>query len=239
VAEKQRIKKKQVARKPAVQRSERAKQAKKAATTPAQDIRQPRSGYEQTVTVPPTPALEQLMASRGLQPKLRVTAANDRYEQEADAVASQVVDRLQASQSPAPQKPAQRQQEEEEPLQAKPLAATISRVQQQEMPEEEELQAKHVQRQEEEEEPLQAQRLQRQEQPEEEELQAKRSGPIGREGGELDAGTEEALEAARGGGQRMPGDVRGPMEQAFGADFGSVRLHTGSQAHQLNRAISS
>ena len=32
----------------------------------------------------------------------------------------------------------------------------------------------------------------------------------------------------------MAGDVRGKMEGAFGADFGSVRLHSGSEATALN-----
>jgi hypothetical protein len=33
-----------------------------------------------------------------------------------------------------------------------------------------------------------------------------------------------------GGGQALPRQVRGPMEQAFGTDFGGVRIHTDAQA---------
>lgn len=36
-----------------------------------------------------------------------------------------------------------------------------------------------------------------------------------------------------GGGQPLPGDVRGKMEGSFGTDFSSVRVHEGSQASSL------
>jgi hypothetical protein len=42
---------------------------------------------------------------------------------------------------------------------------------------------------------------------------------------------------ARGGGQPLPLRVRGPMEQALGADFSGVRLHTDAQADRLNHAL--
>ncbi|WP_446375174.1 eCIS core domain-containing protein [Coleofasciculus sp. E2-BRE-01] len=121
-----------------------------------------------------------------IQAKLTIGEPNDKYEQEADQVASQVVNQINSPQSqPSVQgKTVQRQEmpEEEEELQTKPLAESIQR---QEMPEEEEeLQtnplAESIQRQEmpEEEEELQtnplAESIQRQEMPEEEEeLQTK------------------------------------------------------------------
>ncbi len=104
-----------------------------------------------------------------IQAKVKVGPVGDQYEREADRVADQVM------RTPAP---VQRQAApEEEELQMKPLAATITPlVQRQASPEEEEeLQAKPlVQRQAEpEEEELQAKPLvQRQTAPEEEELQA-------------------------------------------------------------------
>lgn len=49
---------------------------------------------------------------------------------------------------------------------------------------------------------------------------------------------EEAIQAARGGGQALDSAVRARMEPAFGADFGGVRVHTGSQADALNRQLS-
>jgi hypothetical protein len=133
----------------------------------------------------------------------------------------------------------QRQEEaaEEEELQAKPL------VQRQEAaPEEEELQAKPlVQRQEEapEEEELQAKPLvQRQEAAPEEELQAKRSHQEP-EASRNDASgnLENQLNTTKGGGSPLPDDVRSFMEPRFGADFSQVRVHTDSQAVQMNQAV--
>ncbi len=63
-------------------------------------------------------------------------------------------------------------------------------------------------------------------------------GAIGHEGGALDAGTQSEIQGAVGGGQPMAPEVRGPMEQAFGADLGRVRVHDGEQADRLSRSIS-
>jgi Domain of unknown function (DUF4157) len=59
-----------------------------------------------------------------IQAKLTVGAAGDRYEQEADRVAEQVVSSQQPAASPKPQ--AVRRQEDEEEIQAKLLAAAIT-----------------------------------------------------------------------------------------------------------------
>ncbi|HZD10848.1 MAG TPA: DUF4157 domain-containing protein, partial [Candidatus Binatia bacterium] len=75
--------------------------------------------------------------------------------------------------------------------------------------------------------------LQRQE---EDELQAK-PVVVGVEGGALDARTEQSIQEARGCGYPLSDGVRAPMEQAFGAEFGSVRVHTDARADALNRAV--
>ena len=49
---------------------------------------------------------------------------------------------------------------------------------------------------------------------------------------------EPAIERARGGGQGLDHGVRRQMESAFGSDFSGVRVHTGAEAHELNRAVS-
>ncbi|MDD4652476.1 MAG: DUF4157 domain-containing protein [Methanothrix sp.] len=48
---------------------------------------------------------------------------------------------------------------------------------------------------------------------------------------------ELAIQRARSGGMPIPDSVRQPMERAFGADFGRVRLHDDAQADRLNRSI--
>ncbi len=123
-----------------------------------------------------------------IQAKLRIGQPNDRYEQEADRVADQVMRMPESSNSISPManggggklvqrqggdEELQEQPEEKEELQAKPISAQITPlVQRQE--EDEELQTKHViQREVEDEESDQALPIQRQTTDEEEEVQAK------------------------------------------------------------------
>jgi hypothetical protein len=123
-------------------------------------------------------ALQRLAGNRAvshlLQAKLMVGPAGDRYEQEADRVAERVMGMPNRSPTGRSQlSPARRQEEDTGGIQARPLAASITRlVQRQE--EEEELQTKPLlQRQTEEEEELQTKPLLQRQAEEEEELQTK------------------------------------------------------------------
>ena len=176
-----------------------------------------------------------------IQAKLTIGQPGDKYEQEADSVA----DRVMAMSEPAQ---VQREElgEEEEELQMKPLADTISPlVQREELPEEEEeLQMKPednlVQREElPEEEELQMKSvdnsIQREELPEEEEeLQMKQSA-LSTQTATPDL--ESQLNSSKGGGNSLSDDVRSFMEPRFGADFSGVRVHTGSDAVQMNQGV--
>ncbi|MHC0068289.1 eCIS core domain-containing protein [Nostoc sp. UIC 10890] len=51
------------------------------------------------------------------------------------------------------------------------------------------------------------------------------------------AEVEAGIQSARGSGQPIAENIREPMEQAFGADFSSVRVHTDSLSDQLNQSI--
>lgn len=48
---------------------------------------------------------------------------------------------------------------------------------------------------------------------------------------------ESGIQRARGGGQPLAESIREPMEQAFEADFSRVRVHADSQADQLSQSI--
>jgi hypothetical protein len=132
--------------------------------------------------------------TRLIQAKLSVGPAHDRYEQEADRVAEQVLSMSAPAQAPAT---VQRAEEEDElqmkPL-TRPLAATITPLVQRAVEDEEELQTKPI--------------IQRT--PEEEDLQAKpdvqrASSEAGFEaGGEF----EQQLAASRGSGSPLPAEVR-------------------------------
>jgi hypothetical protein len=139
------------------------------------------------------------------QAKLTIGQPGDVYEQEADSVAQQIMQRMA---QPGNRQSIQRQEapEEEEELQMKPL--DISTLQRQEMPEEEEeLQMSPM--------------LQHQ----------------GQGGMATTSDLETSINQARGGGQPLGDNIRKPMEQAFGADFGGVKVHTDSRSDQLNQSI--
>lgn len=60
---------------------------------------------------------------------------------------------------------------------------------------------------------------------------------VGAEGGEVDTGTEAAIDGARRGGHALGAELRRSMEGAFGADFSTVKLHSGPQSAALNDAV--
>ncbi|HRJ41300.1 MAG TPA: DUF4157 domain-containing protein, partial [Caldilineaceae bacterium] len=59
----------------------------------------------------------------------------------------------------------------------------------------------------------------------------------GREGGEVDSGVENAIQRAQGGGRPLDTRVQRYMEDAIGAGFSDVRVHTDAQADALNRSL--
>lgn len=118
-----------------------------------------------------------------IQMKLTIGQPGDKYEQEADRLAADVVQRINAPES--------------------------EEVQRQELPEyEDKLQMKPI--------------LQRQ------------SGA-----GNMAAtpDVEESIQGLRGSGQPLAESIRQPMEQTFGADFSSVKIHSDSQSDQLNQSL--
>lgn len=60
---------------------------------------------------------------------------------------------------------------------------------------------------------------------------------VGLEGGTLDHESESQITQLQGDGQPLPAAVRQPMEGAFGADFGAVRVHSGPDSDALNRSM--
>jgi hypothetical protein len=56
--------------------------------------------------------------------------------------------------------------------------------------------------------------------------------------GSFEPGADFAARLSSSGGSPLPAGTRAFMEPRFGADFSGVRLHTGSTAAQLNRAVS-
>jgi Domain of unknown function (DUF4157) len=192
----------------------------------------------------------------GAQAKLAVSQPGDRYEQEADRVADQVM------RMAAPRK----DDEDEQRLQTKPIAARITPlVLRQAMPEKEEdeqLEAQ-LQRQEtaapEDEDERETSALQRQAVPtrdEEEEGQSRSllqrqaaAAPEDEDDEQVQASAQPGhipqvtpdlagrIAALRGAGQALPHAERSFFEPRFGHDFSGIRVHTGGEATQLARSV--
>lgn len=155
--------------------------------------------------------------SQPLQAKLTIGAPNDKYEQEADRVARDVIQRMNAPQStttpntlnPSGNHPLQRhklEEDEEESLQAKRSASLVQRSQ---LGVERHLQSNSVW------------------------LKANHSS----QPGFIQAEFESDLNAARNGGAPLDPTFRAKIEPAMGADFSQVKVHTDSTAAQLNQSI--
>ncbi|MCX6676987.1 MAG: DUF4157 domain-containing protein [Methanothrix sp.] len=137
-----------------------------------------------------------------VQAKLMVGPADDQYESEADRVAEQV---MRTPETVALHRLVE--EEEEEKIQAKPLAKRITPLVQRKIEEKEKLQTKSL--------------IQR----------------VGSEVGGAAADLQRSLAQARGNGRPLADMVRSRMEGAFGVDFSSVRVHSDAQADRLSRSI--
>jgi hypothetical protein len=158
-----------------------------------------------------------------LQPKLKISQPNDKYEQEADRVADQVM------RMPEPKVQRQigpdEQDEDDEILQMKPLSTQITPlVQRETIPEEED---------EEEEIALQRQTLteETEEEEDEDEEEILQTKGVGAQAPTITSSAETALQSVhQGGGQPLDPATRAFMEARFGYDFRRVRIHTDSRA---------
>ena len=56
-------------------------------------------------------------------------------------------------------------------------------------------------------------------------------------GFQAQSGLEQQLDSSKGSGSPLPDDVRSFMEPRFRADFSQVRVHTGSEAVQMNQDL--
>jgi hypothetical protein len=176
---------------------------------------------------------------RGLQRQLTVGAADDPYEQEADRVARHVMHTSDAVAAHSMQRAMSPEEDQDQMLQPKPLAASITPFVQRQM-------GQNV-ASEDDEQPIQAKLLtetshapvQRQPETEEDEtepLQAKSAGAL-TESFAAGADVERRVSLSKGRGSPLPDPVRAYMEPRFGVDFSQVRAHTDSDALQMNQAV--
>lgn len=60
---------------------------------------------------------------------------------------------------------------------------------------------------------------------------------LGQAGGDVDSRTEREIRSEESRGRPLPRSVRSKLEPAFGADFGSIRVHEGRRSSALNDRI--
>jgi hypothetical protein len=175
-----------------------------------------------------------------VQPKLKVNEPGDRYEQEADQIAEQVM-RMPQPHLQRQTEPEEEDRDGEKTLQPKPLASQITPwVQRQEAEGEEE---------EEEEEPIQAKPLAAQISPlvqrqegKEEEREEEDEEPIQAKparGSTPHVGPRLAtqIRSLKGGGRPLSRAERSFFEPRFGYDFSQVRILTDSRAARMARKV--
>lgn len=188
-------------------------------------------------------AVQRLLKSGTIQAKLTIGKPNDKYEQEADRVAEQVMRMPEPNQSLvnghsslAQRKSGCPECPEKEEIQTKPLAEQITPlVQRQVGPEKEEesVQGKLLQRQEKEEE--EQTKLQRQ--PEEEEEKPVQAKPANSQTPSVSSKIESGINSLKGGGQPLSESTRSYFESRFGADFSQVRVHTDSNTSGAAKSV--
>jgi len=146
---------------------------------------------------------DEMSSVAGVQRQLTVGAVGDKYEQEADRVAAQVM-RMSIPPDNSPQ--VQRFGEEDNPVRRWSLAQSITPVVHRQV--DEQVQMREL---------------------------VQRAFQVG--GNAASGDLESRLNASQGGGNALAPEVRAFMEPRFGADFSSVRVHTGSEAVQMNREL--
>lgn len=72
---------------------------------------------------------------------------------------------------------------------------------------------------------------------EEEKKKLMRKTEAGNSGMSVSSSFASSLYASKGGGSPLPQGTKGFMENAFGIDFSDVKIHTGAQASEMNKAI--
>lgn len=180
-----------------------------------------------------------------IQPKLTIGQPNDKYEQEADAMAAQVVSGNANASSPnlgspqvqtmcaecAEEQGVQKKAAEEKP---KEEAPAISKKEEEEKPEISKMAAEEEPK---EEAPAISKKEEKEEEPA---LQTKpllmRKTQNGASVGTSTLATQ--LNNSRGSGQTLPRQTNQEMSQSFGTDFSQVRIHTDRRSEEMNQGLS-
>ncbi|WP_094674592.1 DUF4157 domain-containing protein [Hydrocoleum sp. CS-953] len=150
-----------------------------------------------------------------VQPKLTIGAPGDKYEQEADRVAAQVVQRINAPATPPVSSP---NGGGENKIQSKPAIPLLQQV------------------------PEPSEEIREQGREKMFRSQSEFDQRVSRQGVEasvpnVQGDFERTLNRAKGGGSPLDRAFRGKVEPEMGADFSGVKVHTDSEADRLSQSI--
>ena len=194
-----------------------------------------------------TAEAELFFSPRTLQPKLTIGKPNDKYEQQADAVADQVVAKLN-SPTPSPPTPKgstiaaqtsngrntqtainNKQSAISNPS-TPPVQAKCDHCEQEEKLQKKDEEIGHVGEQ------VQMKPIfdSAAEPPPDDNVQRKTDGNTE---GEASSDFSSQLSSSKGGGTSLPADTQEKMGSTIGADFSGVRIHTGSEAAKMSNDI--
>ncbi|MEM6806758.1 MAG: DUF4157 domain-containing protein, partial [Bacteroidota bacterium] len=201
-----------------------------------------------------SPKAEPFFSPQTIQPKLKIGQPNDKYEKEADAMADKVVNQLaggnpqaaesnptstennSSTKSPTTvqrkcsecgkEEDVQKMEEEEVSMKEESIQRKSIFESNEDPPENNSIQRKCATCAEKE-------QVQKMDAPQEESIQQQSDG------GESVASPDlqNQLSASKGGGSPLPRDTADSMGSAMGADFSGVKIHTGSDAVQMNQGL--
>ena len=164
-----------------------------------------------------------------IQPELKIGQPNDKYEQEADAMADQVM-RMQSNGGPMASSDMEEETlapkiqtkcaacEEKEKISTKPFIQKMDTMEE----EGDMINSKRIQRTCDQEDEIHTKPM----------MMRKESG-----GGVATQTLASKLNSTKGGGNPLPNATNQSMSQAFGTDFSHVRVHTNSDSEQMNQGI--
>ncbi|WP_062297658.1 DUF4157 domain-containing protein [Nostoc piscinale] len=157
-------------------------QTEEAEQTPADlQAKSPTTPINNLANIPIFPPGYQPPPPPRIQMKLSIGEPGDKYEQEADKLAKDVVQRINSSETP----PVQPQPQPEEEIRKKSFIQRLSNIDEK----------------------------------------------------SATSDLEASIQRMQGSGQPLAETIKAPMEQAFGANFSGVKIHTDAQSDQMNKSI--
>lgn len=176
-----------------------------------------------------TAEAEPFFSPRTLQPKLTIGKPNDKYEQQADAVADQVVAKLN-NPTPSPPTPKGSTIASSTSNGSTAVQAKCDHCEQEEKQQKKDEEIGQVGEQ------VQMKPIfdSAAEPPPDDNVQRKTDGNTE---GEASSDFSSQLSSSKGGGTSLPADTQEKMGSTIGADFSGVRIHTGSEAAKMSNDI--